>query len=137
MALDIPTASSSSSIPPSRALLQNLSTQNQLLNQIFTSLASSTSTQQAQQQQQNPLPLLYQVLEQTCNDLLQLRKDVRAHQAVWERVERKKREVIELEKRTRMIMRTLEKERSELETMVREGREVMESVDRVEPSESS
>lgn len=141
MAIEVPNGpiTSADNVPPRTRLLQNLSTQSQLLNQIFSSLASSTSAQQTQTQQQsqqpNPLPLLYQVLDQTCTDLLALRKDVRAHQVVWERVERKKREVIELEKRTRVIMRTLERERSELETMVREGREVVASVDRVERSE--
>ena len=49
-------------------------------------------------------------------------------------MERKKKEVISLEKRTRAMMRDLEKERAELETMVREGREVISSVDKVDNS---
>lgn len=138
MAFDLPSASASimplDNVPPRTTILANLSTQSQLINQIFNSLASPSSAQQQphQQQQETPLPLLYQLLDQTSAELLRLRKEVRAHQAVWARVERKKREVIMLEKRTRGIMRTLEKERSELETMVREGKEVMESVDKVE-----
>lgn len=76
-------------------------------------------------------------MEQTTSDLLKLRKDIREHQAVWARVERKKREVINLEKRTRGVMRTLEKERAELETMVREGREVIASADKVDKGMST
>lgn len=71
-------------------------------------------------------------MEQTTSDLIKLRKDIKEHQVVWARVERKKREVIGLEKRTKSLMRTLEKERSELETMVKEGREVVGSIEKVD-----
>jgi hypothetical protein len=127
MALDLPEASSSST-PPRTRLLTNLSTQSQLLDQFFTSLSSNSTTQQS------PLPNLYSLLKETTDDLLKLRKDVQAHQEVWTRIERKKKEVVDLERRSRGLMRTLEAERRELDLMVREGREIMESVDKVEKS---
>lgn len=71
-------------------------------------------------------------MEQTTSDLIKLRKDIRKHQDVWARVERKKREVMGLEKRTKGLMRTLEKERSELETMVKEGKEVVDSINKLD-----
>lgn len=143
MALDIPhltmdrsPTASSSSQPPRQVALEIIRTQSQLLNQIFSSLASSSSSTSTQQQQATPLPILYQLMEQTTYDLLKLRKDVRAHQEVWARVERKKREVIQLEKRTRGIMRTLERERAELDTMVKEGKDIIASIDKLEQSTS-
>lgn len=142
MAYDVPppmtrTASSSTAstdhTPPSDLLLQNIELQRQLFDKMFVFLSST----QLPQQQQQPLPLLYQTINQANTDLLFIRKGVREHQDVWARVERKLREVIELEKRTRAILRTIERERSELETMIREAREVVESVDKVEKSMSA
>jgi hypothetical protein len=77
------------------------------------------------------------LLKETTDDLLRLRKDVEAHQAVWSRIEAKKREVVDLERRSRGLMRTLELEREELGAMVKKGREIMESVDKVEKSKFS
>jgi len=127
MALD-PIDPSSSSPPPRTRLLTNLSTQSQLLDQFFTSLSSSSTNQQS------PLPHIYTLLKETTDDLLKLRKDVQAHQEVWTRIERKKKKVVDLERRSRALMRTLEGERRELDLMVKEGREIIESVDKVEKS---
>jgi len=129
MALD-PIDPSSSSSPPRTRLLTNLSTQSQLLDQFFTSLSSSSTNQQS------PLPHIYTLLKETTDDLLKLRKDVQAHQEVWTRIERKKKEVVDLERKSRALMRTLEGERRELDLMVKEGREIIESVDKVEKSKS-
>ena len=129
MALD-PIDPSSSSPPPRTRLLTNLSTQSQLLDQFFTSLSSSSTNQQS------PLPHIYTLLKETTDDLLKLRKDVQAHQEVWTRIERKKKEVVDLERKSRALMRTLEGERRELDLMVKEGREIIESVDKVEKSKS-
>jgi len=129
MTLDLP--SPSSSLPPPRTrLLTNLSTQSQLLDQFFTSLSSSSTNPQS------PLPHIYTLLKETTDDLLRLRKDVQAHQEVWTRIERKKKEVVDLERKSRALMRTLEGERRELDLMVKEGREIIESVDKVEKSKS-
>lgn len=75
-------------------------------------------------------------MKETTDDLLRLRKDVQAHQEVWTRIERKKKEVVDLERKSRTLMRTLEGERRELDLMVKEGREIIESVDKVEKSKS-
>ena len=55
---------------------------------------------------------------------------------MWTRIERKKKEVVDLERKSRALMRTLEGERRELDLMVKEGREIIESVDKVEKSKS-
>jgi hypothetical protein len=114
--------------PPRTRLLLNLSTQSQLLDQFFTTLSTPTSTTATQ------LPNLYQLLQETTNDLLALRKDVVAHQEVWARIEGKKREVVDLEKRSRGLMRALKVESEELGVMVKEGKEIIASVDKVEKS---
>ena len=43
---------------------------------------------------------------------------------------------MDLERKSRALMRTLEGERRELDLMVKEGREIIESVDKVEKSKS-
>jgi mediator of RNA polymerase II transcription subunit 4 len=139
MALKLPETSlagpsdiSTDSIPPRTRLLQNITTQTHLINQIFTSLSSSSSLSSTAP---NPLPALYQQLNDTAEELLRLRDEIAVHQELWARIEVKKRNVIDMEKRVRGIMRTLESERGDLETMVLEGREIMASVDKVETSE--
>lgn len=140
MALELPALAPSqgiktdaATIPPRTRLLQNISTQTHLINQIFTSLSSSTSASTSAAS--TPLPDLYQALKNTTDELLRLREDVAVHQELWARIEAKKKNVIDLERRVRGIMRTLERERCELETMVQEGRDVISSVDKVEKSE--
>jgi hypothetical protein len=118
-------------LPPRTRLLLNLSAQSQLLDQVFTTLSSPTSTNTSQ------LPNLHQLLQETTNDLLSLRKDVAAHQEVWARIEKKKKGVVDLERRSRGLMRALKVESEELAVMVKEGREIMESVDKVAKSMSS
>jgi hypothetical protein len=142
MALNMPAATARSikhadtdSVPPRARLLQNISTQSHLINQIFTSLSSSASASASTAPA--PLPTLYRALEDTTGELLRLRQDVAEHQELWARIEAKKKNVIDLERRVRGIMRTLERERSDLETMVQEGRDIMASVDKVEQSELS
>jgi hypothetical protein len=126
MTVDLPP--SPHPLPPRTRLLLNLSTQSQLLDQFFTTLSTPTSTTATQ------LPNLYQLLQETTNDLLALRKDVAAHQEVWARIEGKKKEVVDLEKRSRGLMRALKVESEELGVMVKEGKEIMASVDKVEKS---
>jgi hypothetical protein len=126
MTADLP--SSANPLPPRTRLLLNLSTQSQLLDQFFSTLTNPTPTNAS------PLPNLYTLLQETTNDLLALRKDVVAHQEVWARIERKKKEVVDLEKRSRGLMRALRVESEELGVMVKEGREIMESVDKVQKS---
>lgn len=142
MALKMPAATAPSikqadtdNVPPRTRLLQNISTQSHLINQIFTSLSSSASASTSTAP--TPLPTLYRALEDTTGELLRLRQDVAEHQELWARIEAKKKNVIDLERRVRGIMRTLERERSDLETMVQEGRDIMASVDKVEQSELS
>ena len=128
MALD--STPSHNPLPPRTRLLLNLSTQSQLLDQFFTTLSNPTSANATN------LPNLYQLLQETTNDLLALRKDVQAHQEVWTRIEGKKREVVDLEKRSRGLMRALKVESEELGVMVKEGREIIHSVDKLEKGES-
>jgi hypothetical protein len=121
---------SANPLPPRTRLLLNLSTQSQLLDQFFSTLTNPTPTNASS------LPNLYTLLQETTDDLLALRKDVVAHQEVWARIERKKKEVVDLEKRSRGLMRALRVESEELGVMVKEGREIMESVDKVQKSAS-
>jgi len=118
-------------LPPRTRLLLNLSTQSQLLDQFFTTLSNPTSANASS------LPNLYTLLQETTKDLLALRKDVVIHQEVWARIESKKKEVVDLEKRSRGLMRALKTESEELGVMVKEGREVMDSVDKVQKSKCS
>jgi len=115
-------------LPPRTRLLLNLSTQSQLLDQFFTTLSNPTPANASS------LPNLYTLLQETTDDLLALRKDVVAHQEVWARIEKKKKEVVDLEKRSRGLMRALKVESEELGVMVKEGREIMDSVDKVQKS---
>ena len=117
-------------LPPRTRLLLNLSTQSQLLDQFFTTLSNPTPANASS------LPNLYTLLQETTDDLLALRKDVVAHQEVWARIEKKKKEVVDLEKRSRGLMRALKVESEELGVMVKEGREIMKSVDKVQKSMS-
>jgi len=113
-------------LPPRTRLLLNLSNQSQLLDQFFTTLTNPTPANASS------LPNLSTLLQETTDDLLALRKDVIAHQEVWARIEKKKKEVVDLEKRSRGLMRALKVESEELGVMVKEGREIMESVDKVQ-----
>lgn len=123
-------SSSGNPLPPRARLLLNLSNQSHLLDQFFTTLTNPTSANASS------LPGLYALLQETTDDLLALRKDVVAHQEVWARIERKKKEVVDLEKRSRGLMRALKVESEELGVMVKEGREIMDSVDKVQKSTS-
>jgi hypothetical protein len=124
-------SSSANPLPPRTRLLLNLSTQSQLLDQFFTTLSNPTSANASS------LPNLYTLLQETTDDLLALRKDVVAHQEVWARIEKKKKEVIDLEKRSRGLMRALKVESEELGVMVKEGRTIIDSVDKVQKSKST
>ncbi|WOO81462.1 Mediator of RNA polymerase II transcription subunit 4 [Vanrija pseudolonga] len=106
--------------PPIRsALLLALSTQSALLNELFAALPSNSAD----------VPALYGSLVQSSAALDGLARDAEEHQRRWARLQDKKREVEDLERKVRSLVRDLEGGRTELEAMVSEGERVRDNID--------
>ncbi|TXT13710.1 hypothetical protein VHUM_01077 [Vanrija humicola] len=108
-----------SDTPIRSALLLALSTQSALLNELFAALPSNSAE----------VPALHASLVQSSAALDGLARDAEEHQRRWARLQDKKREVEDLERRVRALVRDLEGGRTELEAMVAEGERVRENID--------
>lgn len=65
-----------------------------------------------------------------------LSAEVESHQAQWAALLAQKAEVEALERNVRSLVRDLQREKVELESMVEEGREIVKSIDKAGESES-
>ncbi|WVF65530.1 hypothetical protein IAT40_000258 [Kwoniella sp. CBS 6097] len=140
-------SSMSSSQAPRQSLLQNLSTQSILITQLFSLLSSpppssttGPSTQSNFGTSPNPsaqaIEQIYAAIQLSTLDLSSLVKETYEHQAEWQRFLAKKKEVENLEKRVRGVMRRLEGSRGELEGMVEAGRAVRNDIEKSERAQS-
>jgi hypothetical protein len=118
-----------SSTPLRTTLLTNLTSQTQTLQYLFHELSLPTPNPQR-------ITSLYSSLQASTTDLEGLVKEVWRHQRRWRELERKKEEVLGLERRVRALIMGLEEGRRELERMVEEGKEVRKGIERVENGES-
>ncbi|KAL1411149.1 hypothetical protein Q8F55_002099 [Vanrija albida] len=105
--------------PIRSALLLALSTQSALLTELFTALPTNAGD----------VPGLHASLLQSSAALDALSRGAEEHQRRWARLQDKKREVEDLERRVRSLVRDLEGGRTELEAMVAEGGVVRENID--------
>ena len=135
--MDLIPSSSGESIPPRTAILTKVTQQTALLSQLFTSLTqqSTPSSPFAPPIHQASLDL-YSQIGKSDDEISNLTRDVWAHQKAWKELERKKKEVQELDAKVRQMIMGLEKGRRELEVLVVTGKEVEETIDRVTKSES-
>lgn len=114
--------------PPIRtSLLLALTTQSALLNELFSALPSASSD----------IPALHASLVQSSVQLDALARDTEEHQRCWDKLLAQKREVEDLERKVRGLIRELEGGRTELESMVDEGRRVSEGIEKSENGEFS
>ena len=118
--------------PPRSLLSANIAQQSALLNQLFSLVANppssaSTSTSSLD----HPINQLYAALQGSTVELSRLVKDVWDHQEAWRELQKVKEQVKSLDGEVKGMIRELEKNRSELEGMVEEGRRARETIDRV------
>lgn len=133
----VPSPSSGNTIPPRTAILTKVTQQTALLSQLFTSITQpAPSSPFASPIHQASLDLYSQV-ERSDDEISNLTKDVWAHQKAWKELERKKKEVQDLDAKVRQMIMGLEQGRRELEILVVTGKEVEETIDRVTRSESN
>lgn len=112
--------------PPMRtSLLLALTTQQTLLNELFTALPSAAAD----------VPALHASLVQSASQLDALAKEAEEHQRKWGQLLAKQAEVSALEGRVRSLIKELEGGRIELEGMVDEGKKVAEGIDKSERGE--
>ncbi|ORY28782.1 vitamin-D-receptor interacting mediator subunit 4-domain-containing protein [Naematelia encephala] len=121
-----------SSQPLRTQLLTNLATQHSHLLDLFTQLSTPTSSIASSSSFQHPINQLYSLLSEKTTELAYLVEETERHQAAWRELERKKKEVVELEGNVRALISTLEQGRRELQVLVDKGREIIQRVDEVE-----
>ena len=126
-----PSSSSTPSRPPRELLLANLSTQSNLVNQIFT-IISNPPAPQPTLSSSHPVAQLYTSIGASVDELAGIVDGVWEHQSAWRNLERLKDQVRSLDRNVREVIGELEKGRIELESMVEEGRKVKESIDRAQ-----
>ncbi|ODO06121.1 hypothetical protein L198_01353 [Cryptococcus wingfieldii CBS 7118] len=117
----------SSPQPPRQSLLQNLSTQSLLLTHLFTALSLPLTPQTPPQISQ-----LHTALQYSALDLAGLVREVEEHQKLWNKLQEKKEEVKQLERRVRGLVRSLEEGRRTLEGMVDQGVKEVAAIDKSE-----
>ncbi|TYJ57659.1 hypothetical protein B9479_001512 [Cryptococcus floricola] len=122
----------SSPQPPRQSLLQNLSTQSLLLTHLFTALSLPLTPQTPPQISQ-----LHTALQYSALDLAGLVREVEEHQKLWNKLQEKKEEVKQLERRVRGLVRNLEEGRRTLEGMVDQGVKQVAAIDKSENGVSS
>lgn len=103
----------------STKLLANVNSQSQLLTQIFGSVANPAA-----------IPRLYSALASTTDDLAGLLEEARQHQRAHQAMLKQKAQVLAMEKQVRAMLVTLETGRSELQSLVNQGKETAEIMER-------
>ena len=117
--------------PPRILLLENLTTQTHLLTQLFTHLASANppaNSQPSTSTEPNPIHQIYTSLQSATDELARVVEAVQGHQLAFRGLERRKAEVMALERLVRGLVRDLERGRKELERVVCEAREIQSSI---------
>ncbi|WWC91200.1 uncharacterized protein L201_006142 [Kwoniella dendrophila CBS 6074] len=143
--------STSTLIPPRQALLQNITTQSILINQLFTLLGSSSSSSSLSGTNNTGLPSqgssgvqngniggmggveqIYHSLQLSTVDLSNLLKYTYKHQEEYKKVIEKKEKVELLEKKVRNLIKNLENDRIDLEELVENGKKVKSNIEQSE-----
>lgn len=108
----------------STKLLANVNSQSQLLTQIFGSVSNPAA-----------IPRLYAALTSTTDDLAELLEEARQHQLAHQAMLKQKAQVLAMEKQVRAMLVTLETGRSELQSLVDQGKETAKVMDRATQGE--
>lgn len=128
---DLPASDDSA---PRTALLENLTRQSALLDQLFSTLASGHSA--GPSDGQAGLSQTYASLHSTVQSFAGIIDDVYEHQAAYEVMLDKQTEAERLERQVRDALVQLEQDRAEMESIVLEGQQVRKAIERSEAGRS-